>query len=113
VRARSFPRDLAIIVTSVAVLVGVFLGLPMLLTDEGVHVDANLVVNAFTAFATGVAAVGTVGTLAWAVLNGLQLRSQADADRRRAEANREADQKRADAIREAETAEKMLSRRAR
>jgi hypothetical protein len=66
-----------ILVSPVAVLVGVFLGLPMLFADEGVHVDSGLIVNAFTAFATGVAAVGTVATLIWAVVNGLEPRRQA------------------------------------
>jgi hypothetical protein len=39
----------AVVVWSIAVLVAVFLGLPMLLTVEGVHVEAGLVVNALAA----------------------------------------------------------------
>ncbi len=67
----------AAVVWAVAVLIAVLLGLPMLLTVEGIDIDAGLVIS-------GVAAVGTVGTLTWAVVNGLELRGRADADRREA-----------------------------
>lgn len=43
----------AVVVWSVAIFVAVFLGLPMLLTVEGIDIDAGLVVNAFAAFAGG------------------------------------------------------------
>ena len=71
----------AIIVCSVAVLIAMFVGLPMLLTAEGVNVNGGLIISGF-------AAVGTVGTLIWAVVNGVELRRQADADRRQAAAIR-------------------------
>ncbi len=47
----------AVLVWSVAVLVAVLLGLPMLLTVEGVHVEAGLIVNALAAGAALAAAV--------------------------------------------------------
>lgn len=59
----------------------------MLLTVEGVNVDASLVVSV-------IAAIGTVGTLVWAVFNGLELRRQADADRRQALIEKRLDQAR-------------------
>lgn len=71
----------AVVVWALAVLIAVFLGLPRLLTVEGIDINAGLIIS-------GVAAVGTVGTLAWAVVNGLELRRHADADRREAEAIR-------------------------
>jgi hypothetical protein len=52
----------AVVVWAVAAVVGVFLGLPMLLTVKGIDVNAGLIIS-------GAAAVGTVGTLIWAVLN--------------------------------------------
>jgi hypothetical protein len=77
----------AAIVGAIAVLVAVFLDLPMLLTAEGIDVNAGLIISA-------VAAVGTVGTLLWAVVNGLELRRQADADRREATAEKQMEQAR-------------------
>jgi hypothetical protein len=46
----------AVVVWTVALLVAVLLGLPMLLTVEGVHVDAGLIVNALVAAAFSAAA---------------------------------------------------------
>lgn len=50
----------AVVVWSVAVLVAVLLGLPMLLTVTGVHVDAGLIVNALVALGTFSAAGAAV-----------------------------------------------------
>jgi len=71
----------AAIVGAIAVLAAVFLDLPILLTAGGIDVNAGLIIS-------GAAAVGTVGTLLWAVFNGLELRRQTDADRREATAIR-------------------------
>src|SRR5271170_2798746 len=71
----------AAVVWAVAAVVAVFVGLPVLLTVEGIDVNASVIIG-------GLAAVGTVGTLVWAVVNGLELRRQADADRRQAAAVR-------------------------
>lgn len=70
---------LVIAVWSVAATVAVFVGLPALLTADGVEVNATLIVMTFSA-------IGTVGALIWAVVNGLQLRREAEADRRKTEA---------------------------
>lgn len=50
----------AVVAWSVAVLVAVLLGLPMLLTVMGVNVDAALIVNALAAFGTFSAAGAAV-----------------------------------------------------
>jgi hypothetical protein len=50
----------AVVVWSVAVLVAVFLGLPMLLMVVGVDVDAGLIVNALVAIGTFSAAAAAV-----------------------------------------------------
>jgi hypothetical protein len=77
----------AVVVAAIAVLVGVFVGIPLLLTAEGIDVNAGLIIG-------GAAALGTVGTLFWAVFNGLELRRQADGDRRQANAEKVLDQAR-------------------
>lgn len=77
----------AAIVGAIAVLVAMFLDLPMLLTAEDVNVNAGLIISA-------IAAIGTVGTLLWAVLNGLAVRREADADRRAATAEKQLEQAR-------------------
>lgn len=74
----------AAVVAFVATLVGIFIDIPMLLADEGINVNAQLII-------TGVAALGTVGTLTWAVINGLDLRRRADDDRREAARVRDAE----------------------
>lgn len=68
----------ATVVALVATLVGVLLDVPLYLADQGVNVNAQLII-------TGIAAFGTVGTLTWAVINGLDLRRRADADSREAD----------------------------
>ncbi len=78
---------IAVGVWSVAVLLGMFVGLPTLLTLNGIGVNAGLIIE-------GATAVGTVGTLIWAVVNGLNLRRQADYDRRQADVERRLDQAR-------------------
>lgn len=67
------------VVWSVAVAVALFVGLPALLTAAGVEINATLIVMTLSA-------IGTVGALIWAVLNGLRLRREAATDRRKAEA---------------------------
>lgn len=80
----------ATVVVLFATVVGVLLDVPLYLTDQGINVNTALIIS-------GIAAVGTVGTLTWAVINGLDLRRRADDDRR--EAGR---------VRDAETIEKQL-----
>lgn len=70
---------LVIVVWSIAIAVAVLVGLPALLTAADVAINAALIVSTLSA-------IGTVGALIWAVLNGLQLRREADADRRKAKA---------------------------
>lgn len=61
-----FLVAVATIVLLVAMLVGVVLGVPLFLTEEGIDVNAGLIV-------TGAAALGTVGALVWASSTGLSL----------------------------------------
>ncbi|OBK39823.1 hypothetical protein A5658_02970 [Mycobacterium sp. 1245111.1] len=68
----------AVVVAIVATLVGIFVDIPILLADEGININGQLII-------TGIAAFGTVGTLTWAVINGLDLRRRADVDRREAD----------------------------
>jgi hypothetical protein len=74
----------AVVVWSVALLLAVLLGLPMLLTVEGVHVDAGLIVNALAAgvaLAAAVIAYRSVDRQIKASAEGVsrQIKAQADA----------------------------------
>jgi hypothetical protein len=67
---------IAVVVWSVAALVAVFLGLPMLLTVEGVDLDAGLIVNALVALGT----FGAAGAAVWVAISGRrQLKDERDA----------------------------------
>lgn len=74
-----FLLKAVVVIGSIAAAVAIFVGLPALLTMAEVEINAALIVSTLSA-------IGTVGALIWAVLNGLQLRREAEADRRKAEA---------------------------